>query len=394
MTTCAPPWCAGHIYLAEPGRWVWADDDLAFVRFAGARPLFNMVRRLSGATAQRHTLLPVLIGLQETAKRHDALAYFGQLLRLPDFKGEIQVPASTPSLAAIFGAPLPLDWYCVALRYRHGELEWFGVFFTEDEYQCGQRFGRDDDLWMFFQLYKNSEERMAAIHDSLRHSRMTLATIAVVTKLDLVGTIDKHGAHMTLAEKSQKCLYELRRDPRTCGDRWREQESVAVTSTVLVLCFTGAWRSRTAARLIVEDIFGNLGTCCYWSVDSELSKHWTPPTPNHSIGWQHYDKKVPHSCRIPVFTPLPGVQRTWYGVHPQLLGISLAFAPLQVPPYVLLEIVDWLPLYAQIEHVLKIKLLGAARRTYNAIYAARESKQASRVRISAPIEWRDPVQCK
>ena len=43
--------------------------------------------------------------------------------------------------------------------------------------------------------------------------------------------------------------------------------------------------------------------------------------------------------------------------QPEIIGICLALAPLELPPYVLLWIVDWLPRYDLLSHHAKIHLI-------------------------------------
>jgi hypothetical protein len=59
----------------------------------------------------------------------------------------------------------------------------------------------------------------------------------------------------------------------------------------------------------------------------------------------------------------------------QLIDISLALAPLALPPYVLLEIVDWLPLYAAlVPRKLKIDALIGCRRSIEQLRAREQSR--------------------
>jgi len=78
----------------------------------------------------------------------------------------------------------------------------------------------------------------------------------------------------------------------------------------------------------------------------------------------------------------------WRTVHAYLLDICLAFAPLQLPTYVLLEIFDWLPTHAQIagidynessmyrvSHIKKIRLIERVLvQSRRAVLAAREKR--------------------
>jgi hypothetical protein len=51
-------------------------------------------------------------------------------------------------------------------------------------------------------------------------------------------------------------------------------------------------------------------------------------------------------------------------VHVVILNICIAMSSLQLPNYVLLEIIDWLPYYeAAISHLKKIRLIEAANRS-------------------------------
>ena len=43
--------------------------------------------------------------------------------------------------------------------------------------------------------------------------------------------------------------------------------------------------------------------------------------------------------------------------QPDIIGICLALAPLNLPPYVLLWIIDWLPRYDLLSHHKKIQLI-------------------------------------
>ena len=44
-----------------------------------------------------------------------------------------------------------------------------------------------------------------------------------------------------------------------------------------------------------------------------------------------------------------------------IIGICLALAPIELPPYVLLWIIDWLPHYGQLSHHKKIALIESVR---------------------------------
>jgi hypothetical protein len=61
----------------------------------------------------------------------------------------------------------------------------------------------------------------------------------------------------------------------------------------------------------------------------------------------------------------------WSFVHAALLGVCVAFSPLHLPPYVLLEIFDWLPLMEHVSHLRKIRLIEGMQRSRKAVLAAR-----------------------
>ena len=44
-------------------------------------------------------------------------------------------------------------------------------------------------------------------------------------------------------------------------------------------------------------------------------------------------------------------------ISTQIIDVCIALAVFDLPPYVLLEIVDWLPLYEYVEHKKKIDLI-------------------------------------
>ena len=67
-----------------------------------------------------------------------------------------------------------------------------------------------------------------------------------------------------------------------------------------------------------------------------------------------------------------------------LLDVCIAFAPMRLPPYVLLEIVDWLPMYEDAEadqsfmqlcpHIKKIRLIEGVQRSQRNIDEKRQEK--------------------
>jgi hypothetical protein len=84
----------------------------------------------------------------------------------------------------------------------------------------------------------------------------------------------------------------------------------------------------------------------------------------------------------------------WPRVHPILLDICIAFAPMRLPPYVLLEICDWLPVKYEIidwnsvigrsdmnesmmhrvRHIKKIRLIEGVQRSQRNIDEQRAKK--------------------
>jgi hypothetical protein len=52
-------------------------------------------------------------------------------------------------------------------------------------------------------------------------------------------------------------------------------------------------------------------------------------------------------------------------VHQQLLELCIALAPFSLPPYVTLEIFDWLPMMRLVRHGLKIALIVGVQKSLN-----------------------------
>lgn len=61
-----------------------------------------------------------------------------------------------------------------------------------------------------------------------------------------------------------------------------------------------------------------------------------------------------------------------YNVHPMLLDICIAMYPLDLPPYVLLEIFDFLPHMRWARHKAKIDLIIGVKKSANRIIANRQ----------------------
>ena len=65
----------------------------------------------------------------------------------------------------------------------------------------------------------------------------------------------------------------------------------------------------------------------------------------------------------------------WRTVHPWLLDTCLAMSPLELPPYVLLWIVDWIPFFEHaVSHRKKIHLIESIR---DSVWRIRDSRTTS-----------------
>lgn len=53
--------------------------------------------------------------------------------------------------------------------------------------------------------------------------------------------------------------------------------------------------------------------------------------------------------------------------HADIINICLALAPLDLPPYVLLWIMDWLPNYDRLSHHKKIELIESVVKSIRAV---------------------------
>jgi len=84
-------------------------------------------------------------------------------------------------------------------------------------------------------------------------------------------------------------------------------------------------------------------------------------------------------------------QLQWSRIHPYLLELCIVFAPLRLPPYVMLEIVDWLPTHVAIKdvdfnescihkvsHINKIRLFVRFQEVYNRLLFTRSERSLKR----------------
>ena len=64
----------------------------------------------------------------------------------------------------------------------------------------------------------------------------------------------------------------------------------------------------------------------------------------------------------------------WSKISNQIIDISIALASIDLPPYVLLEIIDWLPLFEYVDHKKKIDLIVNLRKSIAKIFELRKIK--------------------
>ena len=86
---------------------------------------------------------------------------------------------------------------------------------------------------------------------------------------------------------------------------------------------------------------------------------------------------APHK-RFAIEWSFPGYQ--WRAVHHLILGIAIAFASLHLPPYVLLEILDWLPQCYHAIHYQKIQLIISTVASTRKVLAKRQTTRSRRTR--------------
>ena len=58
----------------------------------------------------------------------------------------------------------------------------------------------------------------------------------------------------------------------------------------------------------------------------------------------------------------------WSKVSSEIIDVCVAFASLDLPPYVLLEIIDWLPFNIYVEHKKKIDLIVNLKKSISKIF--------------------------
>ena len=58
----------------------------------------------------------------------------------------------------------------------------------------------------------------------------------------------------------------------------------------------------------------------------------------------------------------------WLKVSKEIIDVCIALASLDLPPYVLLEIIDWLPLFEYVDHKKKIDLIINVKKSISKIF--------------------------
>ena len=62
------------------------------------------------------------------------------------------------------------------------------------------------------------------------------------------------------------------------------------------------------------------------------------------------------------------MQLEWSNISIQIIDISIALASIDLPAYVLLEIIDWLPLFEYVDHKKKIDLIINLKKSISKIF--------------------------
>lgn len=104
-----------------------------------------------------------------------------------------------------------------------------------------------------------------------------------------------------------------------------------------------------------------------------------------SMGFQKLEKYFLQNVVNPPNLPLRKYQ--WIEVHKTICNIAIGLAALLPPPYVLLEIIDWLPDCYHSRHVQKINLIMALTTSMRRIQEGRTSRYGRVVRRVYDNKW-------
>ena len=64
----------------------------------------------------------------------------------------------------------------------------------------------------------------------------------------------------------------------------------------------------------------------------------------------------------------------WLKVSKEIIDVCIALASIDLPAYVLLEIIDWLPLFVYVDHKKKIDLIVNLKKSISKIFELRKIK--------------------
>ena len=64
----------------------------------------------------------------------------------------------------------------------------------------------------------------------------------------------------------------------------------------------------------------------------------------------------------------------WLKVSNEIIDVCIALASIDLPPYVLLEIIDWFDFYCFVEHKMKIELIINVKKSISKIFELRKIK--------------------
>lgn len=383
MTTTAealalPTWCTKKVMRGYCWQDVlFADDDYVLVSslLSGAR--HSLIKRGRELQSPRCARTPYSIDLAVSATKAAPLEHFAPLLARPAQQGwEIEVPTDSACFISLLGGRrVPADWHSALLSYVEGDATGLGIYFTEAEYRRGVFYGTDCETFIDLQLPLTGADLIDALNAAFARRLVTSCTLAIAIETKRADGHWYQQEFNLFYNRLDACFRALATDTRTSGE-WCDIGNLSLHPGLDIYWFNGAWRSRRAAR---EIIFRELGGSdeSHWRVAIGETLRWTPGMPNCRIGWNWRNPSAQYGPRIPFAELRRDAHFTWHSVHPLLLGVALAFAPMQLPPYVLLEIIDWLVPFTSTAHVPKIMLLRGVRKSYDAVRTARETRACS-----------------
>jgi len=331
-------------------------------------PTTHYTRR--NAVCGNHGEAQIHLPMHLTAGKRDPVDYYSQVLTCSKIAMvSIDVSPANVAVQQLLGDVLRPDWYIVRLffgrirgingRVGGGDYDAatsnvlmdFAIFATEVEFKLLRSLGNQLRSEICHLSLSSTRETLERLYIDSRKTQFSFCLIVSRCNYLTAGSTpgarlrDDYASLDALRTQWSSALEQLK------IDGWHQRACDELRDMRWVIIVSGPWRTREVAKQTIHGVFTQQNV---WYIDGQASELFEPRAPNFIITTASLGNG---QQRTYCFARNPLRHFTWRRLHDAVLDAVLVLAQINLPPYVILDIINHHKHVWPIEEILKVRLI-------------------------------------